>query len=201
MLKRNEQSCPFILPHIFFHLGGSSHNSSSPSHLLQVLQGNTEAFPSPLRDAVSGGTCHEEDSQDSQVLWNFHLCLFSAYSLEDEHRTKLWLSSQTDSQFTRFPSQIQTWRKGQKSCCWYLFLFSLSFFSLFFSQLESSSEIENDGCCLLFFDGFPTLQAWINERQMCLISQSSRCSKMVGFSNRDHLHWLAVNIDCCRLGL
>lgn len=134
-LKEISKVVPSSFHTFFFHLGGSSHNSSSPSHLLQVLQGNTEAFPSQLRDAVSGGTCHEEDSQDSQVLWNFHLCLFSAYSLEDEHRTKLWLSSQTDNQFTRFPSQIQTWRKGQKSCCWCLFLFSFSFFFFFSARV------------------------------------------------------------------
>ena len=48
-------------------------------------------------------------------------------------------------------------------------------FYLFLAQ--ALTETENEGCCLLPFDAFPTLQAWLNERQMCLISQAAGAVK------------------------
>lgn len=73
-----------------------------------------------------------------------------------------------------FPHKFRHEERAKKVvdvCFFFLFL------SFFFFQLELSSETENDGCCLLFFDGFPTLQAWLNERQMCLISQAAGAVK------------------------
>ncbi len=48
-------------------------------------------------------------------------------------------------------------------------------FILFLAQART--ETKNEGCCLLPFDAFPTLQAWLNERQMCLISQAAGAVK------------------------
>lgn len=42
---------------------------------------------------------------------------------------------------------------------------------------QDLTETENERCCLLPFDAFPTLQAWLNERQMCLIRQAAGAVK------------------------
>lgn len=51
------------------------------------------------------------------------------------------------------------------------------FYYFFFFLAPALSENENEGCRLLAFDAFPTLQAWLNERQMCLISQAAGAVK------------------------
>lgn len=48
---------------------------------------------------------------------------------------------------------------------------------LFAFLAHALTETENEGYCLLLFDAFPTLQAWLNERQMCLISQAAGAVK------------------------